>query len=108
MLFKNLRNIAVTGMVVVASALSVPAEVLADDTDVFFPQNAISSEGVANPNILFVIDDSGSMTQKDNVGISRIQRVKDAFTLLMDSDSISANTNVGPFQHSGIRSLEFT
>lgn len=59
----------------------------ADDTEIFFG----SSVG-SKPNVLFILDTSGSMSDKDGGDTSRMDRMKSAFTSLMDNIN---NANVG-------------
>ena len=62
----------------------------ADDTEIFFGQSEDAFE--TNPNIIFVLDVSGSMGSRDGTGISRLNRMKNAMRLLLDQ---SSNYNVG-------------
>jgi type IV pilus assembly protein PilY1 len=59
----------------------------ADDTEIFFG----SSVG-SKPNVLFILDTSGSMSGKDGGDTSRMDRMKSAFNSLMDNIN---NANVG-------------
>ncbi len=64
----------------IASVLSYSAGVSADDTDIFF--SAESSP----PNILFVLDNSGSMSFRDgadDTGPTRMEKVQSALRLLV-------------------------
>jgi len=67
----------------------------ADDTEVFFGQNdgAFST----NPNVLFILDVSGSMRDKDGVGVSRLDRLKSAMRTLLDEAS-GYNVGIMTFQ----------
>lgn len=74
--------------------------VFADDTEIFFGQ---ADPGLnTSPNVLFVLDTSGSMNGRDN-GYSgtRLERMKDALTYILDS---SANINVGLMRFNGFYS----
>ena len=42
--------------------LSIPAVSIADDTEIYFDINQISEDDAYNPNVLFILDTSGSMT----------------------------------------------
>ena len=72
--------------------LSVLTPVQADDTEIFFGQSDDAFNN--NPNILFVLDSSGSMGTQDAGfgGISRMDRLKTAMGLLLDQ---SSSYNVG-------------
>lgn len=75
-------------------------QVVADDTEIFFPDVVIQDDDtVVRPNLLFLMDTSGSMADTDDVGISRLQRMKDALTLVINS--LGANINVGLGRLSG-------
>lgn len=61
----------------------------ADDTEIFF--GGSTNESV-NPNVLFILDTSGSMSDKDGGTTSRLDRMKSAFRSLMGGLN---NVNVG-------------
>lgn len=62
----------------------------ADDTEIYFGTGTNAS---ARPNVLFIIDDSGSMnTQVGTTGKTRMQVVREGLLSLLDSMS---NVNVG-------------
>lgn len=87
-------HFTLAALCVAGALLAVPPAVLADDTEVFFPPTPISGSGSKDPNILFIIDDSGSMKTVDSGETqSRLKRVQDAFSLIMDD--MNASTNVG-------------
>ncbi|MGH8539719.1 MAG: hypothetical protein ACRETW_04360, partial [Stenotrophobium sp.] len=93
-IFSGLGSLSATALMVVIAGFSVPATVRADDTEVFFPDSNITSVGTIHPNILFIIDDSGSMKTVDaGETDSRLVRVQTAFRTVMDE--IGADTNVG-------------
>ncbi len=68
----------------------------ADDTEIFFGQGGDSLQN--NPNVLFLLDNSGSMNNPD-VGVSgtRAARMKDAMNVLLDQSS-SFNVGLAAFQ----------
>ncbi len=69
----------------------------ADDTDIFYGRSADSFEN--NPNILFVLDNSGSMGETDEgVSGTRMQRLQRAMTTLLDESS-SFNVGLMAFQN---------
>ena len=82
---------------VAGAALSTAA--LGADTDVFFPTDDIGSEGVARPNILFLMDTSGSMAGTDGTDRTRLRRVQDALHVVLDD--LGQNVNVGLGRLSG-------
>ncbi|MDO6461387.1 PilC/PilY family type IV pilus protein [Granulosicoccaceae sp. 1_MG-2023] len=76
--------------------LSVGNALYADDTEVFF--GAQTAQSTSFPNVLFVLDTSGSMSGTDGTGSSRIDRMKDALTQILDS---ATNINVGIMRLNG-------
>lgn len=98
-------------------ALSLSAgfsTVRADDTEVFFPQNS-STLGTQNPNLLFMIDTSGSMACARGVVIDggsgnicaadtdpqpRMERLKSALIQVLDDLPSSLNVGLGRFSGS--------
>ena len=78
------------------TVISLSAPVLADDTEVFFGQRDQSSE--TNPNVLFVMDTSGSMEAKDGTSNTRLERMKEALHTIVDN---SANVNIGLMRFNG-------
>ena len=83
--------------------------VQADDTEVFFPQNA-STLGTQNPNLLFMLDTSGSMACAQGITISspnicaadtdplpRIERLKSALIQVLDDLPSTINVGLGRF-----------
>ena len=63
---------------------------LADDLDIYLGSSANSV--TYNPNVLFIMDTSGSMTSTDNTGQSRMLRVQNA---LKDALGSATNINAG-------------
>jgi type IV pilus assembly protein PilY1 len=75
-------------------------QVVADDTEIFFPEQVIQDDDtVVRPNLLFLMDTSGSMAETDGLGVTRLQRMKDALTQVINS--LGANINVGLGRLSG-------
>jgi len=72
------------------------ATVRADDTEVFFGQVDLTEDN--RPNLLFVLDTSGSMTWYGDSSETRIDRLKDAMTEIVDS---SKNVNIGLMRFNG-------
>jgi len=71
-------------------AVGMPLTLQAHDTDIYLGDSALST-GV-NPNVLFILDTSGSMSSKDGGSISRINRMKNALYQILDDVN---NINVG-------------
>jgi type IV pilus assembly protein PilY1 len=78
--------------------LVLGANVMADDTEIFFPEEIVQDGVVTRPNLLFLMDTSGSMAGLDCPGDNdgdnedpdcanptRLQRMKDALLALLDS-----------------------
>jgi len=83
------------GTVMALSCLSSPVQ--ADDSEVFFGQ--VDSSIKIFPNVLFVLDTSGSMNWYDSgEPLNRITRMKDALNLILDS---ATNVNVGIMRFNG-------
>ncbi len=78
---------------VLASAGLVAGSAFADDTEVFFPPVDGAQTETVRPNILFIMDTSGSMGSTDGTNSTRLDKVKDALTKILDE--MSPNTNVG-------------
>lgn len=92
LLFKQSSHIAAVSLV---SALTFSPAVSAYDTDIYF-SNA-SGAGSANshgkqPNVLFIMDTSGSMTAPTSDGVSRLAVMQDALSQIVDS---AQNINMG-------------
>ena len=92
--FQKLPSVPVLLISALISALAITPS-FADDTEVFFGQNDGAFE--VNPNILFVLDVSGSMTGLDGVGVTRLDRMKSAMRTLLDESS-GYNVGVMTFQ----------
>lgn len=95
--FLNLSPICVLLISALISAVAITPS-YADDTEVFFGQNEGAFQ--TNPNVLFVLDVSGSMRNKDGGTISRLDRMKSAMRTLLDQ---SNGFNVGVMTFQGER-----
>ncbi len=62
----------------------------ADDTEIYFGGTTTSIS--VKPNVLFILDTSGSMTSTDGTGTTRLNRMKDALTKILNS---AQDLNVG-------------
>jgi len=81
-----------------ALGLSAPLPSLADDTEIFFGRSDDAFE--SNPNILFVLDTSGSMSETDGDTSTRMERLKRAMGQVLDQSS-SFNVGLMGFQGYG-------
>ncbi len=91
---KFTTTLLVSSFLTSALALSTAS---ADDTEVFFGQ--VDADTNVYPNVMFVLDTSGSMNSSDS-GYSgtRLERMKSALNTILDS---SANVNVGLMRFNG-------
>jgi len=95
----NLRKIPHFMASVLLTCISGLNAVVADDTEVFF--GAQTAQSTAYPNVLFILDTSGSMSAKDGTGITRLDRMKTAVEQILDS---ATNINVGMMRYNGYNS----
>ncbi|MCP5152286.1 MAG: VWA domain-containing protein [Chromatiales bacterium] len=72
------------------AATATPIQVKADDTEIYLG-NASLSEGI-QPNVLFILDTSGSMSSYDGQAKDRLDRMKEALHRILDEAN---NINVG-------------
>ena len=70
---------------------------ISDDTDVFFGSAAGSGE--TRPNVMLVLDTSGSMGERDGLPQSRLERMKDAVKSMLQSD---VDMNIGLMKLNGV------
>ena len=83
-----LFNFALATLIGIAAGM--PVQVKADDTEIYLGDKSLAA-GV-KPNVLFILDTSGSMTSKDGGSVSRIDRMKDAMNQILTDVN---NINVG-------------
>ena len=76
--------------VAVGIIAGLPAQLTADDTEIYLGNINVSA-GV-RPNVLFVLDTSGSMSGMDGMSQDRLDRMKDALKTILDDAN---NINVG-------------
>lgn len=91
-LFQFLKN--TTAVTAVATLCMSTA--FADDTEVFFGQVDPSLD--VFPNVLFVLDTSGSMNWTDGGSETRLERMKDALDTILDN---ATNVNIGLMRFNG-------
>ncbi|MGB5598511.1 MAG: PilC/PilY family type IV pilus protein [Thiothrix litoralis] len=77
------------GWLLLAAALLPVSVVMADETEIYFADKS----GEVSPNVLFLIDGSGSMSQAVTGSDSRMDVLKSSFKNVMDN--APANLNVG-------------
>jgi type IV pilus assembly protein PilY1 len=82
---------------VIAATSWVTTPVWADDTEIFFGD---LRGGGSAPNVLFILDTSGSMGNEDGTGRARIDRVKDAIKQLV-GDLNDVNVGLMRFSNPG-------
>gem|GEM_PF-4019728 len=69
MLWSRIKTLTST---LLLSSLCLSPIVTADDTEIFYGRSSDAAN--TNPNILFILDTSGSMSNWDNTGQSRMDR----------------------------------
>ena len=74
----------------VGTIAGLPVQLEADDTEIYLGNINVSA-GV-RPNVLFILDTSGSMSTTDGMSQDRLDRMKDALRLILDDAN---NINVG-------------
>ena len=75
-----------------AALCALPPAIQAEDTEIFFG-GATSGDDVIRPNVMFIMDTSGSMTASvSGTGKSRMENMKEALHAILDS---TTNINVG-------------
>jgi len=84
------RLLSLTLAAMVGATAGMPLQVKADDTDIYLGDGAIG-EGVL-PNVVFILDTSGSMGNYDGYPKDRMDRMKDALYEILDGTN---NVNVG-------------
>ncbi len=88
----------VVGLVAILPFLFSP--VLADDTEIYFGNDSASVTSI-QPNILFVLDTSGSMAwEAGDTGVSRLDTMKEALRRLI-SDTNNVNMGLMRFNRPG-------
>lgn len=85
-LLKNLRAVSISGFL----SLSVGMSAFADDLEIYL--GVANAQVTYNPNVLFIMDTSGSMGNKDGGSESRMLRVQNA---LKDVLASATNVNAG-------------
>ena len=75
---------------VVGTISALPVQLEADDTEIYLGNINVST-GV-RPNVLFILDTSGSMSTTDGMSQDRLDRMKEALRLILDDAN---NINVG-------------
>lgn len=94
---KRFQALRFTAGTACASVLAL-SSAMADDTEVFFGQ--VDPTLDIFPNVLFVLDTSGSMNWTDGGSETRLERMKDALDTILDN---TTNVNVGIMRFNGSR-----
>ena len=84
------RLLRMTMAVLVGFGAGLPIQVHADDTEIYLGNDSIT-EGV-RPNVMFILDTSGSMSAYDGESKDRLGRMKEALDSILDEAN---NINVG-------------
>jgi len=90
---KRMKTINTRFLMAVAGLGLLGGAAVADDTEIFFPPVDGAQTQTVRPNILFIMDTSGSMGSTDGTNSTRLDKVKEALTSILDE--MSPNTNVG-------------
>ena len=77
--------------------LCIGASAMGDDLDIYL--GTADSAVTYKPNVMFIMDTSGSMTNKDGTSSSRMLRVKDALKTALNS---ATNLNAGLMRFSNV------
>jgi len=78
-------------IILMTAGLMLTTSIRADDSQIYVGSTTPEANGLL-PNILFVLDTSGSMSNTDNTAYSRIERMKQALTEMINTTN---NVNVG-------------
>ncbi len=76
--------------IVVGTIAGLPVQLEADDTEIYLGNINVSTS--VRPNVLFILDTSGSMSATDGMSQDRLDRMKDALGTILDDAN---NINVG-------------
>src|SRR3989338_2913961 len=91
---KTLKPIALGISAFIYSAMSFQVA-LADDTEIYVPKDLPADQQV-RPNILFILDSSGSMdTKVSGTNLSRNKVLKNVVNNLIDELKAKEDTNIG-------------
>ncbi|MFK7992968.1 MAG: PilC/PilY family type IV pilus protein [Granulosicoccus sp.] len=94
------RNRSRCATVLIAATFSAGtllcSQASADDTEIYFASDLDTGDSTAN--VLFMFDTSGSMAEQDDAGISRLGRLKESMSSVVQS---SKNVNIGIGSFSG-------
>ncbi|CAM3586907.1 PilC/PilY family type IV pilus protein [Parendozoicomonas haliclonae] len=88
---KNTKKQLLIGLASAIYSIAGIQPVLADDTEIFFAGTSIGSS--ARPNVMFILDNSGSMNEASSTyGKTRMDVLQDSFESLIDNTN---NVNIG-------------
>ncbi|MFK8081656.1 MAG: PilC/PilY family type IV pilus protein [Granulosicoccus sp.] len=86
-----------------AAATLLCAQASADDTEIFFAEELSSADSTAN--VLFMFDTSGSMADYDGGNTTRLSRLKEAMSAVVNSSS-NVNIAIGSFSGNNKGSIQ--
>jgi type IV pilus assembly protein PilY1 len=86
---KKMNFTHLAGAITLGLAIGIPANAPADDTEIYTGDNV--SEGI-KPNVMFILDTSGSMGIFDGQSTDRLDRMKEALFNMIDNVD---NVNIG-------------
>lgn len=90
---KNLKPVMLGAGAFLYSLLAASVA-LADDTEIYVPKD-LPADQYVRPNILFVLDSSGSMDSEVSSKLTRIQVLKNVVNNLIDELKVKEDVNVG-------------
>ncbi len=90
---KNIVKKLSTTLTIVLVMFISSFQAMADDTEIFFSSAALNGSTTIQPNVLLILDTSGSMTnQVGTTGMTRLEHMKEAMHTILDSTN---NINIG-------------
>ena len=75
---------------VIGAFIGLPVQIKADDTEIYLGNVDVTTS--VRPNVLVVLDTSGSMSNMDGMSQDRLDRMNDALETILDDAN---NINVG-------------
>lgn len=90
---KNFVKKLSISLVITTMVFASSFQAMADDTEIFFSSTSLSGTTTIQPNVLMILDTSGSMTnQVGSTGLTRLEHMKEAMHTILDSTN---NVNIG-------------
>ncbi len=87
---KRIRAISFAFAALAGVAAGLPLTIHADDTEIYVGNSSFSDD--VTPNVVLILDTSGSMTSLDGGSVTRMDRVKTALNAILDEVT---NVNIG-------------